>query len=100
MLQDFQDEAKLKLFYERAELHAGVTNELMSRIRSGKHIYVNRKTNILFLLKREYQKTNSCEYAVGKCLCWKRTIRMQRSEPQSGSHKLVPKLSSSKSVLA
>ena len=56
----------MKYFYERAELHSGVTEDLMSRVRTGQHIYVNRRTNMLFLLKREFQKTNSCDYELGE----------------------------------
>ena len=60
------DDPKMKELYDRAELHAGVTEKLMSRVRQGEHIYMNRKTNILFLLKREFQRTNSCDYSLGE----------------------------------
>lgn len=64
--QDLQDEPKLKALYTQAELHSGITEELMNRVRSGKHIYIHRKTNLLFLLKKEFQRTNSCDFSLGK----------------------------------
>lgn len=64
-IQDRQDEPKLKTLYEGAELHTKLTSQLMDRIKSGKHVYIHRKTNLLFLLKREFQRTNTCDYALG-----------------------------------
>ncbi|XP_065210970.1 ionotropic receptor 93a-like isoform X2 [Planococcus citri] len=64
LLLDLQDEPKLKQLYDKAELHTGVSAGLMDRVRSGKHVYIHRKTNLLFLLKREFQRTNSCDFAL------------------------------------
>ncbi|XP_065204300.1 ionotropic receptor 93a-like [Planococcus citri] len=66
LLLDLQDEPKLKQLYQKAELHRGVSAGLMDRVRSGKYVYIHRKTNLLFLLKREFQRTNSCDFALGK----------------------------------
>lgn len=65
MFKDLQDEPKLKQLYDKAELHTGVSVSLMDRVRSGKHVYIHRKTNLLFLLKREFQRTNSCDFSLG-----------------------------------
>ncbi|XKL59990.1 hypothetical protein PGB90_001006 [Kerria lacca] len=65
LLKDLQDEPKFKMLYDKAEFNTEVSESLMQRIRNGKHIYIHHKTNLLFLMKREFQRTNSCDYTLG-----------------------------------
>lgn len=56
------------MLYDKAEFNTEVSESLMQRIRNGKHIYIHHKTNLLFLMKREFQRTNSCDYTLGNFL--------------------------------
>lgn len=69
LLMDLEEDTKLKQLYDGAELDVGVSDELMNRIRSGKHVYINHKTNLLFVMKKEFQKTNSCDFSLGYKVC-------------------------------
>ncbi|RZF36403.1 hypothetical protein LSTR_LSTR002999 [Laodelphax striatellus] len=59
------DEDKLKALYKGARLHPSISKELIEDIRSGHHVYIQRKTSLLFLLHRLFLNTSSCDFSLG-----------------------------------
>ncbi|KAI5707054.1 hypothetical protein M8J75_013960 [Diaphorina citri] len=64
-LQNSQDNPKLKELYDSMETHRDVTDSVVARIRSGSHVFIQRKTTLLYLLKKQFQKSNSCDFSLG-----------------------------------
>jgi hypothetical protein len=48
------------------ETHRDVTDSVVARIRSGSHVFIQRKTTLLYLLKKQFQKSNSCDFSLGE----------------------------------
>nr|QPZ88965.1 ionotropic receptor 1 [Diaphorina citri] len=40
-------------------------DSVVARIRSGSHVFIQRKTTLLYLLKKQFQKSNSCDFSLG-----------------------------------
>ncbi|XP_039283032.1 LOW QUALITY PROTEIN: ionotropic receptor 93a [Nilaparvata lugens] len=59
------DEDKLKALYKGARLHPSISKELIEDIRSGHHVYIQRKTSLLFLLHRLFLNTSTCDFSLG-----------------------------------
>lgn len=66
LLQNSQDNPKFKELYDKMETHREVSDSVISRIRAGTHVFIQRRTTLLYLLKKEYQKSNRCDFTLGK----------------------------------
>ncbi|KAK6635692.1 hypothetical protein RUM44_000946 [Polyplax serrata] len=56
---------KYRSLYEGAQLHRRQDAAIVDRVRKGEHVYIDWKTNLLFLMKREHMETGTCDFALG-----------------------------------
>ncbi|BET00329.1 Ligand-gated ion channel [Nesidiocoris tenuis] len=59
------DNKKLNLLYEAGEKLDRLTPEVISKIRQGEHVYIQRKSMMLYIMKQEYLRTHQCDYSIG-----------------------------------
>ena len=57
---------KYKALFEGATVHEEQDAKLVSRVRSGSHIFIEWKLNLLKLMKQEFLSTNSCDFSLGE----------------------------------
>uniref|UniRef100_T1HWR6 Uncharacterized protein n=1 Tax=Rhodnius prolixus TaxID=13249 RepID=T1HWR6_RHOPR len=60
------DNSKLNALSDGAKLHSKLTPEIISDIQNGKHIYIDRKTILAFVMKQEFIRTNRCDFSLGE----------------------------------
>ncbi len=51
--------------YEGAILHDTADDVLLDMIRNQQHVYIEWKTNLQWLMKQDFMKTNSCDFSLG-----------------------------------
>lgn len=56
----------VKELIKNAELHMELSQSIVERVRSGKHAFINRRTNLMYVLKNDYLQTNRCDFIIGK----------------------------------
>ncbi|XP_075222423.1 ionotropic receptor 93a isoform X2 [Lycorma delicatula] len=59
------DDPKLHELYVLAKLDKTISKDLIKNVKDGLHVYIQRKTSLLFLMKHEFLSTNSCHFALG-----------------------------------
>lgn len=59
------EDPKLRGIYEGAILHDKADDSLLSMIRDQQHVYIEWKTNLQWLMKQDFLKTNSCDFSLG-----------------------------------
>lgn len=59
------DDPKLRGIYEGAILHDVADDRLLNMIRDKQHVYIEWKTNLQWLMKQDFLKTNSCDFSLG-----------------------------------
>lgn len=42
------------------------TNEIIGNVKMGKHIYIDWKSNLKFIMRNDYIETNRCELGIGR----------------------------------
>ncbi|KAJ9582897.1 hypothetical protein L9F63_022758 [Diploptera punctata] len=57
---------KFKGLLKGSKLHEMQDKDVMSRVRSGSHIYMDWKINLLFHMKKEFLATNRCDFTLGE----------------------------------
>jgi glutamate receptor, ionotropic, invertebrate len=70
-LEDYlkeSDEPKHQKLLKYTALHDELSEEIVERIRRGQHVYIDWKTNLLYIMKNQYEKTDHCDFALGKQL--------------------------------
>ncbi|XP_076061279.1 ionotropic receptor 93a-like [Oratosquilla oratoria] len=60
------EEPKFAKVGEDAENHEALDDSLFYRIREEDHAYLEWKTNLLFLMKEQFLRTDRCDYSLGK----------------------------------
>lgn len=58
------DDKTYRAIYEGAILHDKSDEKLLEMIRNNQHYYIEWKTNLLFLMKQDYLKSNSCDFSL------------------------------------
>lgn len=58
----------IKELIKNAEHHKELSESIVERVRSGKHAYIHRRTNLMYVMKNDFLKTNRCDFAIGKKL--------------------------------
>lgn len=56
----------VKELIKNAELHMELSQSIVERVRSGKHAVINRRTNLMYILKNDFLQTNRCDFTIGK----------------------------------
>lgn len=59
------DEKMYRELYEGAILHDTADDVLLDMIRNQQHVYIEWKTNLQWLMKQDFMKTNSCDFSLG-----------------------------------
>ena len=65
-LTQTSEDSKYRSLYEGAILHEKADETLLEMIRTQNHVYIEWKTNLQFLMKKDFHKTNSCDFSLGK----------------------------------
>jgi len=56
----------VKELIKNAEHHEELSQSIIERVRSGKHAFIHRRTNLMYIMKNDFLKTNRCDFAIGK----------------------------------
>ncbi|XP_037067958.1 ionotropic receptor 93a-like [Pollicipes pollicipes] len=60
-------EPKFRKIYDGAKIHNGDTDkDILAMVRYENHIYIEWKTNLLFLMKEEFRRNDRCYYSLAK----------------------------------
>ncbi|PSN38342.1 Ionotropic receptor 93a [Blattella germanica] len=60
------DLPRFKNFLQGCRAHEMEDPEVMAQVRSGSHVYVDWKINLLFLMKKEFLSTKNCDFTLGE----------------------------------
>ena len=56
-----------KELYDGLIQHDKTSDEkMLNQVRQGKHVLIEWRTNLIFLMKERYLKTDRCDYSLGK----------------------------------
>ncbi len=55
-----------RAIYEGAIFHDQADENLLAKIRDHHHYYIEWKTNLLFIMKRNFLQSNACDYSLGR----------------------------------
>lgn len=59
------DAPKYKRLYEAATFYERETPDIIERVRRNRHVYIDWKSNLQFIMKREFLETDSCDFSLG-----------------------------------
>lgn len=48
--------------FEKAQLYDEETNEMIEAVREGKHVHIDWKTNLQYIMKREFLEYDRCDF--------------------------------------
>ncbi|XP_060858519.1 ionotropic receptor 93a [Metopolophium dirhodum] len=65
LLTTLPDDTMVKELIKNAEHHEGLSRSIIERVRSGKHAFIHRRTNLMYIMKNDFLKTNRCDFAIG-----------------------------------
>ncbi|MCP6484465.1 hypothetical protein NL492_27035, partial [Klebsiella pneumoniae] len=55
----------LKELIQNAERHRELSGSIVERVRTGKHAFIHRRTNLMYLMKNDFLQTNRCDFVIG-----------------------------------
>lgn len=56
----------IKELIKNAELHKDLSQPIVEKVRSGKHAFIDRRTNLMYIMKNDFLQTNRCDFTIGK----------------------------------
>lgn len=59
------EDLKYQELYSRAEKHLAANAAVLSRVRKGEHVFIDWRTNLQFLTKRDFVQTGRCDFTLG-----------------------------------
>lgn len=60
------DDVKYKKLFDGAIVHLQESDEIIQQVRRGKHVYIDWKSNLQYIMKREFLLTDRCDFGLGK----------------------------------
>lgn len=63
-IRDVQDLPKYTALYKGATFYPDETEQVADMVRKGKHAYIDWKSNLQYIMRREYLKTETCDFAL------------------------------------
>lgn len=48
-------------------IHPQATNEVIELVRAGKHVYIDWKTNLQHIMKRQFLRNDRCDFSLSMC---------------------------------
>ena len=67
-LEEYLKETDIEKFvqlYAHADFYQDENDEIIERVRGGKYVYIDWKTNLRYIMKREFLKTDRCDFSLG-----------------------------------
>ncbi|XP_063220917.1 ionotropic receptor 93a-like isoform X3 [Bacillus rossius redtenbacheri] len=66
------DDPRMQALFAGAEKHRDQGERLIRAVRLSRHVYLEWKINLVYLMKRQYVSTNSCDFVLGSrgCTRW------------------------------
>lgn len=58
------DSEKYQKLYEGAEFYTNENEKIVDEVRQGKTVYIDWRSNLLYIMRREYLRTDSCDFAL------------------------------------
>lgn len=59
------EDLKYRDLYSRAEKHLAANPSVLARVRKGEHVFIDWRTNLQFLTKRDFVQTGRCDFTLG-----------------------------------
>lgn len=59
------DDIKYRRLGDGAIVHSDDSDEIIEMVRRGKHVYIDWKSNLQYLMKREFLQTDRCDFGLG-----------------------------------
>lgn len=56
---------KYKRLNDGAIVHIQETMDIIEQVRQGKHVYIDWKSNLQYIMKREFLETDRCDFGLG-----------------------------------
>lgn len=60
------DDTIVKELIKNAEHHKELSRSIVEKVRAGKHAFIQRRTNLMYVMKNDFLQTNRCDFAIGK----------------------------------
>jgi len=55
----------IKDLIKHSEHHRELYGSIIERVRTGKHAFIHRRTNLMYLMKNDFLQTNRCDFVIG-----------------------------------
>ncbi|XP_050529365.1 ionotropic receptor 93a isoform X2 [Daktulosphaira vitifoliae] len=65
LLSTLPEDITIKELIKNAEHHIDKSSSIIDRVRAGKHALIQRRTNLIYLMKNDFLLTNRCDFAIG-----------------------------------
>nr|XP_018916090.1 PREDICTED: glutamate receptor ionotropic, delta-1 [Bemisia tabaci] len=66
ILKQADDGSRLKELYKHAKLHPYLNTKVMDQVRGGRHVIIQRRTNLLFYMKKDFLLHDRCDFLLGR----------------------------------
>lgn len=66
-LEDYIKDTDIKKYqtlYEGADFYQDENEEIIDQVRTGTHVYIDWRSNLQYIMRREYMKTETCDFAM------------------------------------
>jgi len=60
------DDTMIKELIKNSDHHKELSKSIVERVRSGKHAFIHRRTNLMYIMKNDFLQTNRCDFAIGR----------------------------------
>lgn len=61
-IREVTDVPKYTQLHKEAEFYNEENEEIADRVRQGKHVYIDWKSNLQYIMRREHLKTETCDF--------------------------------------
>lgn len=63
-IRDVADIPKYTTLYKGAQFYIDENEDVVDQVRKGKHVYIDWRSNLQYIMRREYLKTETCDFAL------------------------------------
>jgi ionotropic glutamate receptor len=63
-IRDNNELQKYTTLYHKATFYTEENEEIIDEVRRGTHVYIDWKSNLQYIMRREYLKTETCDFAL------------------------------------
>lgn len=58
------DSKKYQKLFSKSVFHLDENEQIINDVRKGKHVYIDWRSNLQYIMRREYLKTDTCDFAL------------------------------------